>query len=188
MWKSFTSLKRCVLVKRNKKKNSGKTGISSIIPLQKNSGKTGISSIIPLHRNGQSDKPFLVIADEVLFVICTAHTPDNSFLGFVVPKSKLMNVTEKENYALIIGKESRYLLVRHVCYFLLKAIFCERWHLREDFRGTGLIRINLKRIDLIAVAVQKNGALCWDAQSRWAQGRVRSLSATSERLLTGSTQ
>lgn len=38
------------------------------------------------------------------------HTPDNSFLGFIVPREKLINVTEKENYALIIGKERRYLL------------------------------------------------------------------------------
>jgi len=57
---------------------------------------------------------FLLVADEFLVVICTAHTPDNSFLGFVVPQSKLVNVTEKENYALIIGKEPRYLLVCHV--------------------------------------------------------------------------
>ena len=52
-----------------------------------------------------------------MIVICTAHTPDNSFLGFVVPKSKLFNVTNKENYALIIGKEPRYLLVCHVYVF-----------------------------------------------------------------------
>jgi len=40
-----------------------------------------------------------------------AHSPDNSFLGFVVPPSKLGNVTEKENFALIMGKELRYLEV-----------------------------------------------------------------------------
>jgi len=40
-----------------------------------------------------------------------AHTPDNSFLGFVVPKAKMIAATSKENYALIIGKEPRYLEV-----------------------------------------------------------------------------
>jgi len=46
-------------------------------------------------------------------VLCTAHTPDNSFLGFIIPQAKLVNVTKKENYALIIGKEPQYLLVCH---------------------------------------------------------------------------
>jgi len=60
-----------------------------------------------------------IISDNlyVLVVICAAHTPDNSFLGFIVPREKLINVTEKENYALIIGKERRYLLVRLVYLF-----------------------------------------------------------------------
>jgi hypothetical protein len=37
------------------------------------------------------------------------HTADNSFLGFVISSSKLSNDTAKENYALIMGKEKKYL-------------------------------------------------------------------------------
>ena len=64
---------------------------------------------------------FLALTDELLVFVCTAHTPDNSFLGFVVPKAKMIAVTKKENYALIIGKEPRYLKVCSTCRSLTAA-------------------------------------------------------------------
>lgn len=42
-----------------------------------------------------------------------AHTPDNSFLGFVISRSKVRQNVTKENYALIMGKEAVYLEVIH---------------------------------------------------------------------------
>jgi Glycosyltransferase family 18 len=50
-----------------------------------------------------------------LLRIFSAHTPDNSFLGFVVLHStaKATNVTSvvKDNYSLVLGKESQYIAV-----------------------------------------------------------------------------
>lgn len=38
------------------------------------------------------------------------HTPDNSFLGFVLPSSKISTNITKDNYAVIMGKEIEYLV------------------------------------------------------------------------------
>jgi len=57
--------------------------------------------------------------------MCIAHTPDNSFLGFIVPKTKLITVMKKENYALIIGKEPRYLIVCCVGFIVVISVLTD---------------------------------------------------------------
>ena len=58
---------------------------------------------------------FIILLSEVHctihYEIILAHTPDNSFLGFVISSSNFID-RPKQNYTLIIGKEASYLKVK----------------------------------------------------------------------------
>jgi hypothetical protein len=46
----------------------------------------------------------------------SAHTPDNTFLGFVVLPSSVKSSAAKGNYSLVMGKESQYIVVSNLLF------------------------------------------------------------------------